>query len=556
MLYVDSQNTAARPRLGKSFRTRRDRSALVVHAALLIGASLFQLSCDEPVCPTGTTEISGHCVRNDQSMVGQETSATGANVPTSTGASCEPTAGTGATSGSGVSVSTQPPAGIGGSGLAGTGSGGTVSTASAGTQANAAAGAASDPMMSAGPVTGGASGSSSANAGASGGNATVACTPSAETCDGVDNDCDGKVDEEIEPRLCGNSVPPCKQGTQACVNGTWSTDCVGAVKPTPEICDGIDNDCDGTPDPGCVCTNGATMECGIGVAPCGKGMRTCMNGVWGTDCPGEVKGSAEKCDGVDNDCNGTKDDGGDSLCPGQRCGGSSGCVECLSDTDCNNRSAPTCKVNYCDASRHVCSTKNSNNSTSCGGGRTCNAGQCVACSNANDCDDRTCQNKACTGGECVYTSVPPGDSHSTCSSGKVCSASRSCVECVDSAQCASKGSGYQCTDGQCKSSCGNNQLDRDSGEECEASLLTAVTKRYCNASTCKFSGSVFTCKDSEGPGCSPRCDTTADCPTPRNSETVACASNSNGSWCQYACSNSDADCPPGGHCATFICFGN
>lgn len=82
-----------------------------------------------------------------------------------------------------------------------------------------------------------------------------ACTPTAETCDGMDNDCDGMIDEGVA-NACG-----------------------GCGMVTREMCDGVDNDCDGAID------EGVLNACGT----CGR-------------APVEI------CDGLDNDCDGVVDD--------------------------------------------------------------------------------------------------------------------------------------------------------------------------------------------------------------------------------------------------------
>ncbi|MDB4961188.1 MAG: N-acetylmuramoyl-L-alanine amidase [Myxococcales bacterium] len=79
----------------------------------------------------------------------------------------------------------------------------------------------------------------------------IAGSVSAETCDGVDNDCDGQVDQGLT-RSCSNACGAV--GTESCSAGTWGN--CSLPQPSSETCDGVDNDCDGQVDDGATCPTG------------------------------------------------------------------------------------------------------------------------------------------------------------------------------------------------------------------------------------------------------------------------------------------------------------
>ncbi len=148
--------------------------------------------------------------------------------------------------------------------------------------------------------------------------------PSAELCDGVDNDCDGVVDGIT--RACYDGPPAtdnvglCHDGAQKCTAGAWGA-CVGEVVPTAEICNGLDDNCDKTPDN--VAGVGAPCcplgKCGVGV--CVAGALQCSGGQLA--CVGGRGPTPEVCNGLDDDCDGKVDDNLAGL--GSLCTANDGC---------------------------------------------------------------------------------------------------------------------------------------------------------------------------------------------------------------------------------------
>ena len=218
------------------------------------------------------------------------------------------------------------------------------------------------------------------------------------------------------------------------------------------------------------------LTCSGGGQPCDTGLPgTCATGVTqcssnGVSCKGLAAPAAEACNGLDDDCNGTTDEG--AICPTNFVCDKGSCVQactsgefvCPSDKVCNGKGYcvdPTCKDVACDAGK-VCVAgvcKGPCEGVACPYPQTCLGGACVdpcagvMCGMGEVCEEGACVT-ACSCAPCaagLACDTAGGHCGEATCVGVVCMAGTHCMAgaCVDSCAGAVCPTGQECSKGGC-----------------------------------------------------------------------------------------------------------
>ncbi len=327
--------------------------------------------------------------------------------------------------------------------------------------------------------------------------------PAGEECDGLDNDCDGDVDEgnpgagaDCETGFFG----ACNEGHLVCEGGGLV--CVQDVEPVDEVCDGLDNDCDGLldegdfGDPEAPCATGQAGVCARGTVRCVAGELGCLQ----DEPPGD-----EACDEVDNDCDGTVDEGLRNRCglcgdsePDEQCNGVDD--DCDGEIDegelCEGRQicdrgicVDLCEGNECANADLICVDEavchDPCDAAECAANEACVDGRCI-----DPCEDVRCPaGEACLQGDCVGDNCfelgcpdaqvcVEGDCSPDPWAGVECPMGQFCRrgDCVDSCADVACPLDQRCVDGECIGDpCFGVRCE--AGERCVVENALAVCER-------------------------------------------------------------------------------
>ncbi|MCY1018616.1 MopE-related protein [Pyxidicoccus sp. MSG2] len=210
-----------------------------------------------------------------------------------------------------------------------------------------------------------------------------------EVCDSVDNNCSGAVDEGLATMAwyrdadgdtygtSTNTLQKCSQPAGYVSNASDCNDGNGAIKPgATEVCDGTDNNCNGSTDEGVGGTwyrdadGDGYGNAGLPTQACSQPSGYVSNSADCNDASTSTRpGASEVCDGADNNCNGSTDEGvlstyyrdsdgdgyGNTSSSTAACGQPGGYVSNASDCNDNNASIRPGATEVCDSVDNNCS---------------------------------------------------------------------------------------------------------------------------------------------------------------------------------------------------------
>ncbi len=298
----------------------------------------------------------------------------------------------------------------------------------------------------------------------------MAITPGVELCNGLDDNCNGMTDDGTVAGVgdvCGVEIGECRAGTFSCKSGKLECSTMMSMG-SDELCDGKDNNCNGQADEGlgggeCVPSTQPWTLAQLKTGECRVGTLVCKGQV-PLACEGAIGPRDEICDGKDNNCDGVADEGSD-LCVAGRI-----CLMAKCQLLCQDSEFP-CPVGFaCDTA----SKPNICRSTKCQGvdcdpGFRCDEGDGIC---KNPCQGVVCQEpKTCFEGECGDCTTRPS----------LCSATELCLEgrCKQD-PCASVSCGVDqlCVAGECINNCNGKCA---AGERC---LNGSCQPDACAQKTC------------------------------------------------------------------------
>ena len=458
----------------------------------------------------------------------------------------------------------------------------------------------------------------------SGLSACSASVPGAEACNGLDDDCDGSTDEDLANAPCNvtNGFGTCL-GVTACQAGKAT--CEGQ-QPAKETCNGLDDDCDGaidesSCDDGNLCTEDA---CNVQLGGClfATVTKACDDGdvCTGSDTckDGKCLGSKVSCDDGDactldtcgvKGCQHTAQDGapcddldpctagdacglssggtptcdGTALADGATCTDGNGCTlaaQCqagkcaATETKCDDGNA--CTDDGCEglpgglsACKHVYNSAACDDGNACSLGDACLAGKCVGLGKI-PCDDQDpCTSDSCDAAAgCVHTAK----AGTPCSDGNLCTTSDACA--IDAGKGVCKGTSLACDDGN---ACTSDSCDSafgcshafvnapcDDGDKCSKGDTCTVGKCSPGEYVCGECVNTVDCKPSEDGNlcngtlfcektthtCQIDPTTVVQCPKPvgNGAECVTSACSPLSGKCAIQGANESASCNDGNAC--------